>query len=312
MSDSTFTLTAEDGVALNCFRWQPATGEATKGVIQIVHGLAEHAARYERFALQLNKAGYAVYAHDQRGHGKSIQDPKEQGYYADQDGWNKVIGDVRTLNQEIKKAHDGLPLLLLGHSMGSMVSQEYIIRHSDTVDGVILSASIDNGGLLLHIGLLVARLERMRLGKHGNSKILHAMSFGDYNKPFKPNRTEYDWLSRDEAEVDKYIEDPLCGFVATTNLWVEFLVGIREFARSKRRSQVRNDLPLFLLTGDKDPVTQMGKAVDALHQSYVKGGMQDVTVKKYPGARHECLNETNRDEVAQDIIDWSNRVVSAL
>lgn len=309
MTANTFRFKADDGKELQGYHWLPSGSTTWKGVVQIIHGLAEHAARYGRLAGKLNDEGYAVYAYDQRGHGKSIADPSEQGFYADENGWQKLIGDALTLNQHIAKAHPGHPILLFGHSMGSMVAQEYLIQHSKTVQAAALSASVNDPGPIRLIGLLAARIERWRLGPRGKSKILHAMSFGDYNKPFKPSRTEYDWLSRDEAEVDKYINDPLCGFVASTGLWVDFLIGIGEFIKPKRRKQVRSDLPLFLFTGDKDPVTQMGKAVVSLEKAYKKCGIQDITTKYYPGARHECFNETNRDEVTQDFIDWLNRVV---
>ncbi len=309
MSDNTFEFQADDGFALNCFQWFPEDTSSLKGVLLFSHGLAEHAARYERLAHKLNDAGYGVYAHDQRGHGRSISKPKELGFYSESDGWNKLINDLLSLNQYIAKKHPDVPIFLLGHSMGSMISQEYIIRHGDTVRGAVLSASIDDAGALRHIGLLIARLERWRMGAYGRSKILNAMSFGDYSKPFKPNRTEFDWLSRDEAEVDKYVADPLCGFIATTQLWIDFLIGIGEFTKPKRRALVRNDLPLYLLTGSMDPVTRMGKAVTGLEAAYRKGGVKGITVKIYPDARHECFNEINRDEVTQDLIDWLDRVL---
>ncbi|TNE50481.1 MAG: alpha/beta hydrolase [Deltaproteobacteria bacterium] len=308
MSTNTFKFKADDGKELQGYHWLPAGSTGWKGVVQIVHGLAEHAARYERLAKKLNEAHYAVYAYDQRGHGKSIAEPSEEGVFGEVDGWKKMVGDVYTLNRHIAQAHPDTPILLLGHSMGSIISQEYIIQHSDTVHAAALSATVNNPGALRSIGLLVAKIERLRLGARGKSKLLHAMSFGDYNKPFKPNRTDYDWLSRDEAEVDKYANDPLCGFVASTSLWVQFLEGIGELIKEKRRAQVRKALPVYLLTGSKDPVTKMGKEVENLEKSYKKCGLTDVTSKSYPDARHECFNETNRDEVIQDLIHWFDRV----
>ncbi len=308
MNASTFKFKTEDGKELQGYHWLPGGSSGWKGVVQIVHGLAEHAARYERLAGKLNEAGYAVYAYDQRGHGKSIAEPSEEGFFGEVDGWKKVVGDALTLNHHIQSAHPNVPILLLGHSMGSLVAQEYLIQHSDTVHAAALSASIDHPGFIRHLGVLAARIECWRLGLRGKSKLLNSMSFGDFNKPFKPNRTDFDWLSRDEAEVDKYIEDPQCGFIPSASLWLQFLLGIGEFVTAKRRNLVRNDIPLYLISGSKDPVTRMGKAVEGLEKAYKASGVVDVTVKIYPDARHECFNETNRDEVTQDLIDWFDRV----
>ncbi len=304
----TFSFNGRDNTKISAYSWRPNTDQSTwKGIIQIAHGMAEHALRYGRFAKALNDAGYAVYAHDHRGHGKTIPivtSQNEQGFFAEKDGWALVVDDTFILNQKIKADHPTLPITLFAHSMGTFISQQYVAEHGDTLAGLILSASIDNAGFLRNIGLIIAKIERLRIGARGQSKLLNTMSFGDFNKPFKPNRTEFDWLSRDNTEVDKYINDPLCGFIVTTQLWIDLLQGLGVMAQPSTRARVPKSLPILLITGGDDPVTQNGKTIDALKQAYEKAGVKNVSSKKYAAGRHESLNETNRDEVTADIIDW--------
>lgn len=303
-----FSFAGSDGYKINGYAWlsnnAQGNNQELKGVVQISHGMAEHAPRYGRFAKALNEAGYAVYANDHRGHGKTIQDSQDTGFFADKNGWSLVVEDVHALNKKIKTDHPTLPIFLIGHSMGSFIAQQYAADHGDGLAGVILSASISDAGFLRNIGLMVAKLERLRIGSRGQSKLLNAMSFGDFNKPFKPNRTEFDWISRDEAEVDKYIADPLCGFIVTTQLWIDLLEGLGVMAQPSTRSQVPDALPLLLITGGDDPVTQKGKTVDELEQAYSKAGVSNISVNKYEGGRHESLNESNRDVVTADIVAW--------
>lgn len=307
----TISFEGRDGQSLQGYAWLPEGDEAGwKGVLQIAHGLAEHALRYGRLAAVFNEAGFAVYAHDHRGHGQSATTGDDLGFFAGNEGWSLVVHDMFAMNNLIATAHPSLPRILLGHSMGSFLTQQYISEHGDSVVGAVLSASIDDAGFLRKLGVLAAKFERWRMGQRGKSKLLNAMSFGDYNKPFKPNRTEFDWLSRDPAEVDKYVADPLCGFIASTQLWLDLLGGLGELAKPSTRSRVPNALPLYLLTGTKDPVTNFGKAVDGLAKAYKAAGSQDVTVKQYPDARHECFNETNRDEVTSDLLAWCERVAT--
>jgi alpha-beta hydrolase superfamily lysophospholipase len=278
--------------------------DSWKGIIQISHGMAEHAKRYGRFAKALNKAGYAAYAHDHRGHGKTIEKPEDTGFFAEKNGWSLVVDDMNVLNQTIKDAHPTLPIYLFAHSMGTFISQQYASKHGKNIAGLMLSASIYNAGFLRKVGLLISKVERLRIGARGQSKLLNAMSFGDFNKPFKPNRTGFDWISRDTAEVDKYINDPLCGFIVTTQLWVDLLQGLGVMALAETHKRVPSTLPILLITGGDDPVTQKGKTVNELRLAYEKAGVKNVSVKKYTDGRHESLNETNRNEITADIIAW--------
>ena len=309
--DQHFTFNGNDGYPIAGYAWLPADLQACKGVIQLSHGMAEHALRYGYLATTFNQAGYAVYAHDHRGHGATLQAPEDTGFFATKNGWPLVVNDLFLLNQRIKKEHPDQPIILLGHSMGTFIAQQYIAEHGDTLAGVILSATIDNAGFLRHIGLLVAKIERLRLGQRGQSKLLNAMSFGDFNKPFKPNRTEFDWLSRDTTEVDKYIADPLCGFIVTTQLWIDLLQGLGKMAKTLTRSTIPKDLPILLISGGNDPVTQKGKTVKKLQKRYQQLGLQSVNTHIYPEGRHESFNEVNKEEVIKDLIDWAHQTLKS-
>lgn len=308
MQASTFTLDAADGAAIHVHRWLP-DGDV-KGVVQIAHGLAEHGARYEHVAEALTGAGYAVYADDHRGHGRTIQRDEDRGYFADEPGWVRVLDDLHRLNARAREDHPGVPAVLLGHSMGSFLTQQYLFTFPETIAGAVLSGSNGPAGMLADVGALVARVERMRLGRHGRSSLLHTMSFGAYNKPFEPARTEYDWLSRDPEQVDRYIADPECGWVATTQLWIDLLGGLRVIAKREHVARIPKSMPIHVFSGEKDPVGG-AKGVAALVELYERAGLTAVSSRVYDDGRHEMLNEINRDEVITDLVGWIDRTVAA-
>lgn len=308
MQSSSFALDTADGFPVHVHRWLP-DGE-TKGIVQIAHGLAEHAARYEHVARALTDAGYAVYADDHRGHGRTIQNDEDRGLFAEERGWATVLDDLHRLNARARADHPGVPAILLGHSMGSFLTQQYLFTFPDSIAGAALSGSNGPAGVLAEIGAVVARAERLRLGKRGRSKLLHTMSFGAYNKPFEPARTEYDWLSRDPATVDAYIADPECGWVATTQLWIDLLGGLRVIAERDRVATIPPGLPIYIFSGSLDPVGG-AKGVAALVELYDQAGLRAVTSRVYEDGRHEMLNETNRDEVIADLLEWIDRTVAA-
>ena len=309
MREDHFTFSSDDKQAeIFCYRWQPEEGTKQRGALLIVHGMAEHAARYAHVAERLTKEGFVVYAHDQRGHGKTARNKEDLGFFAEDSGWLRVVQDISTLLTRIQQAHPSLPIFLIGHSMGSFLSQYFIFDHSDKLAGVILSAAVDTVGPLRRVGQVAAQVERLRIGKRGRSKLLHAMSFGDFNKPFQPSRTDFDWLSRDHADVDAYIADPLCGFVITTQMWLDCLFGFGEIARRDLRTRIRKDLPIYLVGGDRDPVTRKGAGLKGLAQAYADVGLRDITLRLYPEGRHEIFNETNREDVLHEIAAWLLRL----
>jgi alpha-beta hydrolase superfamily lysophospholipase len=304
-----FTFTADDWAQLYVYCWLPDDEGDTKAVVHIAHGLAEHAGRYEHVARFLVTQGYAVYANDQRGHGRTAKTPAELGHLADTDGWQRIAKDLVQMCTEEKQKHEGLPLILLGHSLGAQLAQQMAYEQGDLFDAIAMSGPNGKVSPLAHAGKLIARFERLRLGKRGRSQLINRLSFAEFNKNFAPNRTAFDWLSRDAAEVDKYINDPLCGFIATTQTWVDILDAMTEIAQPGNRARIRKDLPLYLFSGHHDPVNEFGNGLEALVEAYRNQGVRSVRFKLYPAARHETFNETNCLEVLNDLLDWLNLVV---
>lgn len=302
MHSETFTTMAADGTPLHTFRWLP--DDAPKAIVQIAHGMAEHAARYERFAEALTAAGYAVYANDHRGHGETHPVGHGHGYFADRDGFATVVADLHSVTDVARAENPGLPLFLFGHSMGSFLSRAYAAKYGGELAGLVLSGTAGDQGVLGLVGLGLALAEARLRGRQHVSPLLDNLSFGQYGKAFKPARTKFDWLSRDEAEVDKYVADPLCGNVFTSGFFVDLIRGLGHIHDPETTAQVPKDLPIQLIAGSMDPVGGQSKGVDQVAGQYRKAGVRQVTTRYYIGARHELLNESNRDEVTADLIAW--------
>ena len=289
---------AQDGHDIPLHVWRP--DDDCRCVIQLVHGLGEHANRYDRFAKAATEHGFAVCAHDQRGHGP---DAEQQGYFGPKRGWQKLIEDIERVNQFVHEEFESLPVVLLGHSMGSYVAQNYAMYHGPNIDGLILSASTWPSRLQATALLLIAQIESFRLAPHKYSGLLHFLGFSSFNRPFRPARTELDWLSRDEQEVDAYIADPLCGGPYTCGLWAELARGLLRISTDHEVLRISSDLPILITGGEKDPVGgEKGMGKLALH--YAQTSHQRLKVKIYRDGRHEMLNEINRDEVMSDWFDW--------
>jgi alpha-beta hydrolase superfamily lysophospholipase len=297
MQSQTFAIPRDDA-SIFVRRWLP--DGAARAVVQIAHGLCEHSARYERLAAALTAAGYAVYASDHRGHGPACP-AADLGYFADENGWGKCLGDLWAVNRRIAADLPGLPIVFMGHSMGSIMGQQFIAEHGADLAGAILSGTSGTPPAILPIGRMIARLERWRLGPRGHSALLIKLIFGEYNKAFKPARTDFDWLSRDPAEVDKFIADPLCGFPFTTQLTVDLLDALGPIAAKETVARIPKALPIYIFNGARDPVSAK---VQGLIDAYRNAGLTKVTRRVYPDGRHEMLNETNRDKVVADLIGW--------
>jgi alpha-beta hydrolase superfamily lysophospholipase len=287
--------------------------------------MAEHKERYKYFAEKLTAEGYAVFINDHRGHGKTAKDESEIGFFASKDGWNLVVEDMMSFTTEIRKDYPLTPLFLFGHSMGTLLVRTYLYKYDNMkiksklqyketqeqheerikkeIKGVLLSGSPSDPKLLGKIGLGVARAETLR-GKRKKSNLMNNLTFGTYNKKFKPNRTEFDWLSRDNENVDRYVNDPLCGSIFTASFFKDMLVGIKLVYKKDAFESFNKDLPLYILSGDDDPVGNYSKGVNSLYQRFKKAGVKDLTLKLYSKGRHEMLNETNKDEVISDILNW--------
>ncbi|MGA8446690.1 MAG: alpha/beta hydrolase [Roseiarcus sp.] len=303
MPGSEFELRTDDGQSLLARRWLPEG--RPRAVVQIAHGLAEHSARYARLAAALNAAGYAVYTNDHRGHGPKAA-PADLGHFADDGGWGKVVGDFWTMNRLIAKEQPGVPIIFLGHSLGSFLGQGFVAEHSDALAGAVYSGSSGKPPAIAALGRLIARAERLRLGKRGKSQLIGQMWFGAYNKPFAPARTEFDWLTRDEKEVDAYVADPYCGFPFSTQLAIDVLDALPSLSSPQSLARIRKDLPIYVFSGERDPV---GANIQGLIDALKSAGFTRLTTRIYQGARHETLNETNREEVTRDLIAWFDAVV---
>ncbi|MFI6517057.1 alpha/beta fold hydrolase [Spirillospora sp. NPDC050679] len=277
-----FTFTGADGLDVHVHHW-PARGR-TRGLVQIAHGMGEHAGRYAALAAALTRRGYDVYANDHRGHGQTMKgEPGRLG----PDGWNLLVADMVVLTERLRTRHPDLPVVLVGHSMGSFAAQQYLLDHGDLLDGAVLSGTAALDGLIRVIG-------------DGGDRLAF------YNAPFRPGRTDYDWLSRDEAEVDEYIADPRCGFALDAD-------GLRDMYASAGRladpAPVPPGLPLYVMVGDRDPLNAGLGLSDLLVGRYRNAGLTDITYRVYPGARHELLHETNREEAQADLVSWIARVL---
>lgn len=300
MSEIGSSLRADDGRLIPVRRW--GAGDSPRAVIQVLHGLGEHAGRYERFARACNAAGISVVAHDHRGHGIRKDDPAH-GLFADRNGWNRVLSDVLLVHESIVASARGVRLGLFGHSMGSYIAQSFTMRHPEHVDMLILSGSTFAKRSQLVAGNCLATILAMATGKRRKSKLLDDAGFGAFNRRFQPSRTDYDWLSRDTVEVDGYIADPQCGGRFTNQLWRDLTGGLLEITSPEAISQIPAKLPVLIFGGENDPVGG-DVGLRKLAAVYRDTAHPDVTLKIYPGGRHEMLNETNRDDVTSNITEW--------
>jgi alpha-beta hydrolase superfamily lysophospholipase len=293
------SLQAGDGRRILIDIWRPPQPTA---LIHVFHGLAEHPARYERFARHCNAQGLAVAAHNHRGHGENCSED-ELGHYADNDGWDHVISDARLVQDELIRQWPNIPIILLGHSMGSYIAQSFLVRGHGSVSALVLSASNFNMRAQLRIAHWIAAFESVRGGKRNKSKLLNKMAFGEFNKPFRPNRTDFDWLSRDENEVDKYVADPLSGSDSSSRLWFDLTGGLLEVSSLQALRKIPVDLPVLITGGSVDPVGGR-KGLTLLAKKYRESGHANTTLKIYECSRHEMLTETNRDEYSKDLTGW--------
>ncbi len=308
MRTSTFRLpvpdNGRDAVELHVRRWDPS-GEP-RAVVQVAHGMAEHSGRYARVAEVLTEAGITVFANDHRGHGETATAPGDLGYFADSGGWQRVVDDLYCLRQHIAAELPEHPHVMFGHSMGSFMVQDYLFSHGST-DAVVLSGTNQGSWALARFAVGVASVERLRLGPRGRSALVKKLSTGDYNRRSE-GRTEFDWLSRDTEQVDRYIADPLCGFDFTVQGWIDIFTGLGRIGTEANVRRVPK-LPVYLFAGSDDPVGRYGKGVEQVVEAYRRAGLDDVTHRIYEAGRHEMLNEINRDEVERDLVAWLERTV---
>ena len=298
-----FTFLSSDGrTRLHGMIWVPEDVTPV-AVLQIVHGVAEHIGRYDGFARFLNDHGVIVAGHDHLGHGGSLPEGGTPVYFGDGNTWNTPVDDVYVLHTKLKERYPQLPLLLMGHSMGSFLSRTYLIRYPGTVKAAILMGTGWQSAAALTGGLALAGMLKRRNAAATNDTVTE-LAFGAYNKTFKPNRTDYDWLSASDSNVDSYIADPLCGGKTSIGLFYEMLGGIRFISTQKNVDSMNLSTPVLFISGAKDPVGDMGRGVKRAYESFRRAGVRDVELKLYEGLRHEILNEDCRAAVCSDLWSW--------
>ncbi len=310
MAKSVFTremLVSPSGAELNLFSFSASGGAA--GVIQVNHGLAEHAARYERFAKFMAPHGFHIYAHDHRGHGETTAADAPPGVFADKNGAAKIVADVGAIHQLIANRHPDLPVICFGHSMGGLIALNYALANSARIAGLACWNANFSAGLLGRIAKAILAWEQFRLGSDVPSRSLPKLTFRDWAAKIPDRKTDFDWLSRDEAEVAKYLADPLCGWNASVSMWQEILKLVFAGADDRNFGEMRRDLPVDLIGGEKDPATDGGKAILALNRRLSAMGFSDVTCNILGKTRHESLNEINRDEVMERFAKWAGNLV---
>src|SRR5271157_2391965 len=306
MESTTFTFKDHDGIEIFVYKWMPDSGDA-KACIQIVHGLAEHAGRYAKFAEYFTNAGYICYADDHRGHGKTACTEENRGKLG-LGGWESVIKDLKQLNDTIKDENPGKPVFLIGHSWGSLLLQDYIQQFGKDIKGVVLSGA--SGAQPFIVQKLGPFLTKQQIKKHGAdtpSDFSYNLTFKAYNKKFlpSPTGTDFDWINRNAEAVKDYVADPWCGWKMTGGMALEMVLGLIKMWKPENERKIPVNLPVLVMSGTDDSTNMSLKNLKPLVNRYKnKYGIKDVMTKYYEGARHEIFNETNKDEVLKDLLTW--------
>ena len=281
-----------------------------KAILQIAHGMVEYIERYEAFALYLNSKGFLVTGNDHLGHGKSVNSKEEWGYFAKDDGNLAVLHDVYKLTQITKEKYPNVPYFLLGHSMGSFYARQYLCEFGKELNGAIIMGTGCQPLALVQFGRLLTKSISLFKGWKYRCHFVNNIAFGSYNKHFMPARTTKDWLSKDTAIVDKYVADERCNFIFTLNAYYNMFTGISRLYDKKLLAQMPGELPVFFVAGEEDPVGDYGKGVLKAADMVKEAGMKNVSVKLYPTDRHEILNETDREQVYEDLYCWLEKLIN--
>lgn len=304
MRKAEFYFDSRDGDSrIHAVRYLPDTGEVTC-VVQLVHGMAEYVERYEEFAQFLTDRGIVVTGEDHLGHGKSVKKDGALGYFCEQDPATVIVRDVHRLKKMTQEMYPAVPYIIFGHSMGSFMVRNYIRRYGTGISGAILCGTGTYGSGILNLGRAVVKLEKRWKGSDYVSRLVNSMVFGKNNKAFEPARTGMDWLSKDPEKVEQYMADPLCGFPFPLNGFETLFELIAGSNDRETLTRIPKDLPVFIISGDRDPVGKCGKGVRKAYDTLKAAGLSQVEMKLYEEDRHELLNETDRAVVMQDIYEW--------
>ena len=299
-----FYFDSRDGEhKIHAIRWIPDI-ERPACILQIVHGMAEHIDRYDDFANFLADRGILVVGDDHLGHGKSVKPGEPYGYFCKEDASTVLVRDEHRLKKMMQEQYAGVPYIILGHSMGSFITRNYMLKYGTGIDGAVIVGTGMQPKLSMVFGLAVAALQGLFCGARHVSRLLNMMAFGAYNRRIKSPKTSFDWLSRNEDNVRKYMKDPLCGFTFTVNGFRTLFKLIDNLYNRENLSKMPKNLPVFFLSGADDPVGDYGKSVELVYQSYKEIGMENVQMKLYPEDRHEILNEVDKEDIYGDIYRW--------
>lgn len=300
-----------DGAEVSVNRWIPDEGRKINGIVQLSHGMAEHAMRYDRLGSILADNGWVFSAHDHRGHGKTAQQAERDGsgmfgLLAEKDGFDRVVQDVDEVIAGVKTSFPGYKIVLLGHSFGSFVAQSYIETYGSHIDACVLCGTAGPRPLTVMTGSLAAHFIALFKGKKYRSPLLKSLSFGAYTKRIPDSVNGQEWLSRDKDNVQMYLDDKWCGFNPTVSFYCDMIHGLGKVHTASNMKKIPQDMPVRIIYGGEDPVGGYGKTVKKLFDVYRKNGMTDVSMKEYPEDRHEIFNETDKDVVTDDFLAWIN------
>lgn len=296
---TTFWLKSDDQVEIYVEKWHNEDRQP-KAIVQIAHGMVEHFQRYHDFAQYLVEKDIVVYGNDHRGHGKTGRKQGLLGYLAEEDGFDKTSNDLHQITNKIKEDYPETPIFLLGHSMGSFLSRHYIQQHSDAIDGVILSGT----GFYPKATTAFGKALSSRLAPTEKSPLMNKLAFGAFNRKVKHPKTAFDWLSRDDSIVQAYLQDRFAGYIPTARFFYDLMTGLQYIHNQHLNAKIRKDLPMLFISGYADPVGNYGKGVWKTASLYKNVGIEDITTHLFEGARHEVLNEINKEEVYKVVKNW--------
>lgn len=307
-----FFYDSRDGKSkLHAVRYAPDDAGDIRCVVQVVHGMSEYVERYEEFAEFLTARGCVVTGEDHMGHGKSVGKTGKYGYFCEQDPATVLVRDVHRLKKTTQALYPNVPYVIMGHSMGSFIVRNYMFRYGTGVSAAIIMGTGMQPAVLLRCAKILAFIQKILCGPKHVSGLIDKLTFGSYNKQIENPRTPSDWLSRDPERVDKYIVDPMCGFVFTVNGFITLFELVSRLHKRENLEKIPKTLPVFIVSGDADPVGEYGKGVQKVYEGLKDVGIENITLKMYDGGRHELLNETNRAEVMNDVFRWIEETVPA-
>jgi len=302
-----FKIETPDHLQVQAYSWAVKNPVV---VIQIAHGMMEHAGRYDHFARWMNEHRIAVYASDHIGHGLTAKTFSDLGQFPREDDWQRSVEIHHILTQKIRAEHAGIPVFLLGHSMGSVLAQTYMMQHGREADGFILSGAVRQSTFMANIGLIIAGTLSFFFGPADRSKLLIFLGYGQYNNRLRPKRTAFDWLCSEESIVDEYISSPLCGFPCSNRFYQNFFYGFKYISKRNNLKQIPAGTPVYIFAGRMDPAGKFGKDPQKINYLLSKFSRAQVLMKLYSNGRHEMLNEMNREEVYGDLVEWIKERIS--